>query len=47
MAFVRLIDDNARSEAEEKLGCFNIMIELIDNPDAPVAKRPDDDEDDE
>lgn len=47
MAFVRLIDDDARSEAEEKLGCFKIMVELIDNPNAPVTQRPADDDEEE
>ncbi|XP_003748537.1 NPC intracellular cholesterol transporter 2 [Galendromus occidentalis] len=46
-AFVRLIDDDAPSEIEERLGCFKIMVELIDNPNAPVTKRPDDDDEEE
>nr|QWT69288.1 Niemann-Pick type C2-3 protein [Neoseiulus barkeri] len=47
MAFVRLIDDDAPSEKEERLGCFKIMVELIDNPNAPVTQRPADDDDEE
>ncbi|OQR78448.1 epididymal secretory protein E1-like [Tropilaelaps mercedesae] len=46
-AFVRFIDDDAKSEAEEKLGCFHMQIKLIDDPEAPKVERVDNQEDDE
>lgn len=46
-AFVRFIDDDASSEAEEKLGCFEMKIKLVDDPNAPTDTRVDNQEEDE
>lgn len=47
-AFVRFIDDDAKSEAEEKLGCFSMKIRLIDDPNASTEPaNVDNQEDDE
>lgn len=46
-AFFRFIDHDAKSEAEEKLGCFAMKIKLVDDPNAKTNAEEDNLEDDE
>lgn len=46
-AFVRFIDDDAKSEAEEKMGCFQMKIKLLEDPNASSTIRVDDNQEED